>query len=141
MSNNVVLSELESALRNSRKPFNSMKHLIKGFYIYRQRRPCAMEFHDVTHGASSVLWENYGYGSVFIIIMNLKICLITNEWYARNEHYYFRNLRSFRRGTTGPLFIITNDADPRSVFVAPEKKSCTTALLITSETTMFSYFS
>ena len=141
MSTNIVLPEFEHALCNSRKPFNTMKHLIKGFNIYRQRRPCSMEFLDVTHGASSILSDNYGHGSVFIIIMNLKICLITNEWYALHEHYYFRNLRSFRRGTSGPLFIIANDVDPRSVFVAPEIKSCTSSLLTTSETTMFSYFS
>jgi hypothetical protein len=82
-----------------------------GFTVFRQRNPCSERFlWSSTEAASH--WAPH---TVFILLPDLRTVLITNRWYAREHHYFFRNVDPLRYGS--PMIIVVRDVDPDSVFL------------------------
>ena len=81
-----------------------------------------MNLVEMHYDVNEILNTQFGEHTVFIVMFDLKICLITNIWYTR-EHYFFRHLTGFQACKNGPLIIFVTTIDPKSVFVESESPS------------------
>lgn len=54
--------------------------------------------------------------TVFIVIPNLKVILITNRWY-HESHYYFKYVPSVSPNSNVPTVVVCKDLDPKSLFL------------------------
>ena len=54
--------------------------------------------------------------TVFIVIPNLKVVLVTNRWY-HESHYYFKYVPSGITVRSAPTVVVCKDLDPRSLFL------------------------
>lgn len=135
---------LDLNFHSPRTLLKSLHTATKGFAIYAQRSPCSLELSLLSFGSETGVEAHFGPSTVFIILSSLRALLIVNEWYALNEHYYFRNLRVTQRryrkrlsadAPVSPSIVHAPDIDPRSVFVITSRRE--KDLCITENTTFY----
>lgn len=112
-------NEIKQSIMSARfKCAAFMKHF-KSFLFYKQFRPCSMILTESHCDLKELLFTQFCEHTVFIVMFELKVCLVTNHWYTQN-HYFFRNLTGFQAYKNGPLIIFVTTIDPKSVFVESE---------------------
>lgn len=115
--------------------------LTRGFFCYRQRKACSLDLIESYDVVRDAIDKHYSSSTYFIVILNLRVLLIVNEWYAEHEHRYFRNIPTYqfkqRKNPTAHVKIAKN-MDPRSVFILSDQKT-TPELVATRGSTFFSY--
>jgi len=97
-----------------------------GFTCYRQSKPCSLALILSLSTPANIIDDNYAPHSYFILLLNLRVLLVVNEWYAQEEHCYFRNLKpvqfkQFKKKT--PSVILAN-INPCSIFLLAGSECC-----------------
>ena len=115
-----------------------LQDITNGFFCYKQRRACSLQLMETYE---DILNSHYSPYTHYIVILNLRVLLIVNEWYAQHEHPYFRNIPSVqfkqhRRLT--PCVKLVHNMNPRSVFILCDQKTSPEIVANTSST-FFSY--
>ena len=113
----------------------------KGFFCYKQRKACSLHLIETYESAKDVINNHYSAHTHFVLILNLRLLLVVNEWYAEHEHSYFRNISSVqfkqRRAMT-PFVKVVGNMNPRSVFILSDQKT-SPELVANTSSTFFSY--
>lgn len=122
--------------------YQSFNALVAGFSLYLQSSPCSME---LVKCYSNNVSEHFATYTTFIILSDIRVVLIVNQWYA-SEHYYFRNIPSIQKRytkriyadvCTSPTFMLVSNFDVKGVFLLTEERLPNFG--ITKNTTFFSH--